>query len=119
MFMNAVSGSFYSIGRLMRFYTLERLINLHDGYKKIFKIDHHNLMLVQQGGELFLIESLCPHRGHPLSESDLEGDKLRCPLHNYQFDIATGDLIVATEEPCRNLKVYELIYQEKEVGLML
>ncbi len=103
----------------MRFYCLEKLINLHDNYRKVFKIDHYHLMLVQLDGELHLLESFCPHRGHPLSESDIIGSKLRCPLHDYHFDIASGAVIQATEEPCRSLKRYELVYLNTEVGVML
>lgn len=101
------------------FFSLEKLINLHDGYRKVFKIDHYHLLLIQLAGELHLIESHCPHRGHPLSESDLQADKLRCPLHGYQFAIPSGELIFKTEESCRNLKIYDLVYQGHEVGVWL
>ena len=103
----------------MRFYCLDKLINLHDGYRKVFKIDQYNLILLQVGGERYLLESTCPHRGHPISESDIVGASLRCSLHGYEFDIASGELLAATEEPCRGLKVYEPIYQGTDIGVML
>lgn len=103
----------------MRYYSLEKLINLHDGYRGGFKIDQHNLMLLQIDGERYLLESYCPHRGHPLSESDIQGLQLHCPLHGYQFSIISGELLHATEERCRGLKTYELVYQHNEVGVML
>ena len=103
----------------MQFYSLEKLINLYDGYRKVFKIDHYNLLLVQINGNLYLLESMCPHRGHPLSESDIFENKLRCPLHGYEFAIPKGDVIRQTEEPCRGLKTYELIIAEKDVGVWL
>ena len=103
----------------MRYYSLEKLINLHDNYRKLIKIDQHNLLLIQIDGVLHLVESLCPHRGHPLSESDILGDSLRCPLHGYEFDIVSGKLLKATEEPCRNLVTYNLVYENTEVGVML
>ena len=103
----------------MQFYSLEKLINLKDGYRKVFKIDHYNLLLVQINGDLHLLESMCPHRGHPLSESDIFDSKLRCPLHGYEFSIPAGELILQTEELCRGLKTYELCFQEKEVGVWL
>lgn len=103
----------------MRFYSLEKLINLYDGYRKLIKIDQYNLMLIQCDGQLYLLESRCPHRGHPLSDSDINGNRLRCSLHGYEFEMTSGKLLLATEEPCRHLLTYEVIYEATEVGVML
>lgn len=114
--MLALSGDGEGI---MQFYSLERLINLHDGYRKVFKIDHHNLLLIQNTNITYLLESSCPHRGYPLGEADIQHNTLRCPLHGYEFSIPEGRLIKNTEEPWRGLHVYELIYREKDVGVWL
>ena len=103
----------------MRFQSLEKLMNLHDGYRRAFRIDQLQLLLIQQGQDLFLLEAHCPHRGYPLLHADVEGGHLRCPLHGYCFDRTSGELRHASEEPCRNLKVYEVIYRDNEVGLMV
>ncbi|MBD2859241.1 Rieske 2Fe-2S domain-containing protein [Spongiibacter sp. KMU-158] len=103
----------------MQFYQLERLINLHDGYRKQFKIDHYSLLLLQLEGRPYLIESQCPHREFPLSAANVSGEHLVCPQHGYRFDIRSGDLIHATEEPCRGLRRYELVYRDNVLGVML
>lgn len=103
----------------MRYFTLEKLINLYDGYCKSITIDAHHLMLVQQGNEVYLIEAHCPHRGHPLSTADLVGSTLRCPLHSYEFSLSSGQLLKATEEPCRGLQTYDIVYRDNELGVML
>ncbi len=41
----------------MRFYPLEKLINLHDGYTRQYKIDSLQLLLLQRDGQLHLIEA--------------------------------------------------------------
>ena len=64
----------------MRYYALEKLINLHDGYRKTFKIDDHHLLLVQEEGERFLVESFCPHREHSLLEATIFGDTITLSL---------------------------------------
>jgi nitrite reductase (NADH) small subunit len=103
----------------MRFYLLEKFINLHDGYRRSFRVDQYQLLLLQENGEQYLIEALCPHRGHPLETACIEKHSLRCPLHNYEFDLRNGRVLTSTEEPCRALRRYELVMRDKDVGVML
>ncbi len=103
----------------MRFHPLEKLINLRDGYTARFKIDNLSLLLLQRGEQRLLIESHCPHREHPLDVATIDGDRIQCALHQYQFSLSTGELLIATEEPCRGLRTFELIYEGNEVGILL
>lgn len=103
----------------MRYFSLEKLINLHDGYRKTFKIDEHHLLLIQEEGVRFLIESFCPHREHSLIDATVFGDSISCPHHRYQFHLSSGDILQRTEEPCRRLRVYELVEEERDVGVLL
>ena len=103
----------------MRFYPLEKLINLHDDYARMFKIDHLQLLLTQRQGHLYLIESVCPHREHPLDVASIENGVIQCALHHYRFAMSDGRLLYASEEPCRGLRVFDLVYDGNEVGLML
>lgn len=103
----------------MRFQCLDKLINLHDGYARHFKIDHLQLLLMQIGADVFLIEARCPHRGHPLEVAGIDNDVIQCALHQYRFSLVDGHLIHATEEPCRNLRVYPVVFEGNEVGVML
>ena len=103
----------------MRFFPLEKLINLHDGYLRQFKIDNLQLLLLQREGELYLIEAHCPHRSHPLDVATIDSGIIQCALHQYQFSIGDGRLLHATEEPCRGLRTFGVIYEGNEVGLML
>jgi len=103
----------------MRFYPLEKLINLHDSYLRQFWIDHRNLLLIQRHGEVFLIEGRCPHRAHPLDTASIENGIIQCALHQYQFALGNGRLLHATEERCRSLRTYPVVFEGNEVGVML
>ena len=103
----------------MRFVPLEKLINLRDDYARSFKIDNLTLLLLQRDGELYLIEGHCPHRGHPLDIATLDGGVIQCALHHYQFAITDGRLLHATEERCRGLRTFDVVYEGIEVGVML
>ena len=104
---------------MKRFYPLEKLINLHDNYARTFKIDQHQLLLVQIEGEPHLVEGLCPHRGHPLDPVSIRGGVIECILHHYQFSLKDGSLIHSTEEDCRGLRTFSVVYEGNEIGVML
>lgn len=103
----------------MRFYPLEKLINLHDDYTGFFKIDHLQLLLLQRHGQLFLVEANCPHRAHPLDAATVSNGVIECPLHQYQFSLDDGRLLKHSEEPCRGLKIWDIVYEGVDVGVML
>jgi nitrite reductase/ring-hydroxylating ferredoxin subunit len=103
----------------MRFYPLEKLINLHDEYSGQFKIDNLQLLLIQRQGELYLIEGTCPHRANPMDVATINNGIIQCALHHYQFALDDGRLLHATEEPCRGLRTYQVVYEGTEVGVIL
>ena len=103
----------------MRFHPLEKLMNLRDGYTSRIKIDNLNLLLIQRGEDRYLIESTCPHREHPLEVASIADGRIQCALHQYQFSLTTGEVLASTEEPCRALRTFELIYEGNEVGILL
>lgn len=41
-------------------------------------------------GQLYAIDDICPHRGGPLSDGDIEDGMVICPLHAWGFDLKTG-----------------------------
>lgn len=47
--------------------------------------------------EVFAASNTCPHKGGPLSEGILHGTHVTCPLHNWVFDLNTGEAQGADE----------------------
>lgn len=47
--------------------------------------------------EVFAASNSCPHKGGPLSEGIVHGQKVTCPLHNWVFDLNTGEALGADE----------------------
>jgi len=61
------------------------------------------------GGRFHLTEDTCTHGFASLSQGDVVGDLIHCPLHGGAFKIATGE---PAEYPCTiALKVFN-VYQE-------
>ncbi len=40
---------------------------------------------------VFATSNTCPHKGGPLNEGIVHGQKVTCPLHNWVFDLETGE----------------------------
>lgn len=60
------------------------------------------IVLVRLDGELFAVDSLCPHEGGRLAEGPLwDEGHLVCPLHLYRFDPRTGAAIDVDCDPVR------------------
>jgi len=47
--------------------------------------------------EVFAASDRCPHKGGPLSEGIVHGQSVTCPLHNWVFDLNTGQAQGADE----------------------
>lgn len=47
--------------------------------------------------EVFAVSDTCPHKAGPLSEGIVHGQKVTCPLHNWVFDLNTGQAQGADE----------------------
>ncbi|GAB5449758.1 MAG: hypothetical protein Hals2KO_00860 [Halioglobus sp.] len=102
-----------------RFQALEKLINLSEGYSSRFRIDHLHLLLFHRNGETHLVEATCPHRAHLLDPASIIDGAIECPAHHYRFSLQDGSLINSPGEPCRNLRVFPLVYEGSEIGIML
>ncbi len=40
---------------------------------------------------IFATSNTCPHKGGPLEEGIVHGTRVTCPLHNWVFDLETGE----------------------------
>jgi 3-phenylpropionate/trans-cinnamate dioxygenase ferredoxin subunit len=55
------------------------------------------VLLIRKGTELFAVENRCAHMGCPLALGRLDGYTLRCPCHDWEFDIRSGRFAAAAE----------------------
>ncbi|MFT5533152.1 MAG: nitrite reductase (NADH) small subunit [Burkholderiaceae bacterium] len=49
--------------------------------------------------KIFALLDKCPHKGGPLSQGIVFGEKVACPLHNWNIELATG-CALAPDEGC-------------------
>lgn len=98
----------------MAYQSLEKLINLHDGYRKIVSVEGRQMLLVQEAGTLHLIDRHCPHAGQVLDGAALDGAVLTCPRHLIRFSLMDGSV---QGNVCSALGVHALAYEGNSVGI--
>lgn len=60
--------------------------------------DGTELALFNVKGRFYAIENFCPHKSYPLADSRLLGHVVECNLHDWRFDIRTGECF--TKKDC-------------------
>ncbi len=63
------------------------------GTAKAVEAEGRRIALFNSGGDYFAIDDACTHRGGPLSEGEVEGTVVTCPLHGATFDLTTGNVL--------------------------
>ena len=67
-----------------------QVADLGDGQGKVVDVAGRSLAVFNVGGRFYAIDNLCPHRGGPLGEGDVEGAIVVCPWHGWRWDVTTG-----------------------------
>ena len=71
-----------------------------------------HIALCNVGGAFYALDNVCAHRGAPLSDGWLDGDKLECPWHAWKFSVKTGQLTA----DCRmGVATYEVKVEGAEI----
>ena len=61
------------------------------GARVIRKSEGPNIAVFRTSADgFFALADRCPHRGGPLSQGIVYGDRVACPLHNTSVELATG-----------------------------
>lgn len=63
---------------------------LGDGQAKVVEVEGRTLAVFNVAGTYYAIDNVCPHRGGPLGEGDVEGKTVVCPWHGWRWDVTTG-----------------------------
>lgn len=76
-----------------------------EGEGRTFEIKGRRLAVFRnRDGRVFATQAECPHRRGPLADGLLGGITLVCPLHEWRFNLVTGE----TENGLCPISVYQL-----------
>ena len=77
--------------------TVARLADLAGHGRTLVRVADTEVALFRVDACVFAIQNRCPHRGGPLIRGFVEGSAVRCPMHGWRYDLATGE----SERPAR------------------
>lgn len=113
-------------------YVVACATDLAPGQRKIVAIDGREIGVFNVQGEFYALRNLCPHRSGPLClgrvrplvvttgvyqrDYEREGEILKCPWHQWEFDIKTGQALY--DEKLR-VKTYRVVQEGEDVVLYL
>ncbi len=62
------------------------------------------VLLIKKAGEIYAISNKCAHMACTLAGGTLKDFIIKCPCHNWRYDVRTGEFLDAKEI---KLRVYE------------
>ena len=66
--------------------------------------------------KIFALLDQCPHKGGPLSQGIVFGEKVACPLHNWNIELPTG-CAVTPDEGCTQRFSVQIVDGEVSLNL--
>ena len=98
---------------------MARLIKVADvqslppGKATVAEVNGNRIAVFNVGGSFFAIDDTCPHAGGPLSEGQVDGEKVVCPWHDAAFDLKTGDVL--SPPAFEGVKSYRVVVEGNDV----
>ena len=82
------------------------------GEAKEFICGDKTICVANVGGAISALDNVCLHCGGPLGQGTLDGDKLICPWHGWQWNTKTGE---AVHNPAAKVAVYPIKLEGDDV----
>ena len=83
-----------------------------ENHAKEFPCAGKVICVANVNGTVTAMENVCLHRGGPLGQGTIEGGKVVCPWHGWQWDPQTGQ---AVHNPNAKLAVYPIKIENGDV----
>ena len=88
------------------FVKVASLSEIPPGDMKMVEVGNEQVLLVNVGGDIHACDDVCTHSYASLSEGDLDGAEIQCPLHGAMFNVITGKVLTPpADAPLRLFEV--------------
>ena len=75
---------------MAEFHKIARVGDLAPGEVEQYRVEDRPVALCNVDGEFYAFEDICTHQFTYLSEGELTGAEIKCPLHGARFDVKSG-----------------------------
>jgi nitrite reductase (NADH) small subunit len=82
------------------------------GEAREFEVGDKTICVANVDGAICAMDNVCLHMGGPLGQGYIEGNKVVCPWHGWEYDPKTGAL---GDDPKSRLAVYPIKVENGEV----
>jgi len=86
------------------------------GEAREFEINGKTVCVANTGDTYAAMDNVCLHRGGPLGQGMVDGNKIICPWHGWMFDVTTG---ASTHDTNARVRVFPLKVEGEEVFISL
>ncbi|MBE2197644.1 MAG: Rieske (2Fe-2S) protein [Anaerolinea sp.] len=80
------------------FYTAVAADAVHENGMTTVKLAGKKVILTRWQGRVVAFSAICPHAAADLSQGELHRGKIRCPEHDYKFDVGNGRILFPPDE---------------------
>src|SRR5438477_3750291 len=89
---------------MARFVRVARTDEIEEGTGKYFDVDGDPVAIWHVDGNFYATTDVCAHEEASLSEGELDGEAVECPLHGARFNVRTGKVLALPA--VTNIKTY-------------
>ena len=97
------------------FVKIAEVSDIAAGEMKVVEVGGERVLLVNVEGNVYACDDICSHAFASLSEGDLNGVEVECPLHGSAFNVVTGEAITPPAD--ESIKVYQLRIEGQDILL--
>ena len=95
------------------FVKVAEMSDLAAGEMMVVEVGDERVLLVNVGGNVYACDDICSHAFASLSEGDLNGEEVECPLHGSAFSVITGEAITPPAD--ESIKIYQLRIEGQDI----
>jgi nitrite reductase/ring-hydroxylating ferredoxin subunit len=97
------------------FVKVAELGEISPGEMKLVELGQDQILLANIDGKVFAIDDICSHAYASLSEGDLNGEEVECPLHGSAFNVITGEALTPPAD--ESLRVFQVRVEGQDILL--